>query len=197
MQRLRIKKVIYGGRNSINLCKRTYTHKADAKSENGKYLCQPRPLFSHSPFNIIERPAQRMSRFIQHTVLNCQYALGKFSGHSEKRRYDHPKKRSRPSRANSGCNANYISRSDSCGKSRTKRAETADFALAVVFVDKHVFKRPRQVEHLQKPKPCRKHNADSQYKYDKRQAPNLSVNNNYCLINFFKHTFNPSPIKIK
>ena len=83
-------------------------------TEKCKDFSQPSPVLSHSVFNIVKRSSENMSVFVDRAIFDSQKTFGIFCSHSEKRRDNHPKQRSRTSCCQCSCDSCDVSRSDRC-----------------------------------------------------------------------------------
>ena len=94
-----------------------------------------------------------MSVFIDLSELYRKETLGKLCCDAEKCGNYHPEKRTGTACNDSCCNTDDISRSDSCGKCRTKRTEAADLSVTLGLVMEKIVERSGQLSYLEKAQP--------------------------------------------
>ena len=107
-----VKKVMYGTGNTIYLTECSDSKKTNTYAKEGKKFSEPLPFFAHSQFNVIKGTAETVSVFSDNTVFYGEKSFGKFGGHTEKGRYDHPKKSTRSAGSDGSSNADNITGSD-------------------------------------------------------------------------------------
>ena len=150
MGRLRIKEILHGRCNTVNLGKGADTKETDTNTKHGKQLRQPLPLGAHALFYVVERATQIMAVVLLLSVLNGQKALAVLGGHTEEGGQQHPQQCTGTTQANGRSHAYDIAGTNGGGQRRAQRAEGSNLSLAVVLILNHKLQCLAQVPHLNK-----------------------------------------------
>ena len=204
MLAFRIEYPAHCGGDGVHLSDGADSQDAGCRAEEGEKLCQPFPVRSQTSFDVVERSAQCLAVFVQHTVFYGQETFRIFGCHTHAGSNFHPEQCARSAGADCGGNADDVTGSNGGRQCGGQCCETGDLSFAAFLVVNHVLQRLTQFAELQGSGSHGEKQTGSDNEYQHGDAPHITVNGaqhccelfHECNLLFYRFSFKfPSEIK--